>query len=218
MNKIEKLKAFFADKKEKTVKDYQKAIRDFGLVNDSTLPYLYGDERIYMEPYRENLGIYQTPIQFASLLKFLEPFEINSYCEIGVFRGGTFLFMKYFLQAKNPDVELICIDPTDNIHELAKDEILPHLKKATSFDFKNTQFDCVFIDGDHSFEWVQNDYMNIGQFSDICIFHDVIEPTCPGVVNFWNLAKSDARFNKNVEFTESLGGYKHQGIGVLYND
>jgi len=214
MDKLVKLKEFFSNSKVKKATDYRKAIQEFGLVNDEVAQGLYGDERSSMLKDRNDLGIYQTPVQFANLLAFLETFDkIKSYCEIGIFRGGTFLFMKYFLQKMNPDIELTAIDPTDNIHALAKPEIEPYLIKGTSQDIKHKRFDLVFIDGDHSYGWCKADYENLGQYADICIFHDIVEPTCPGVVKFWNEIKQGKNF---VEFTDTVGGGEHQGIGVLF--
>ena len=210
MNKIKKLKDFFSNGHEKSIKDYQDAICDFGLVNDLTIPELYGEERKYMLSDRNELGIYQTPIQFASLLKYLEQYNFDSYLEIGVFRGGTFLFMKYFLQAKNPNIKLYCVDPTDNIHNLAKQEIQAYLIDGTSNDLIN-HYDLVFIDGDHSYNWAKLDWLNAGQHAKVCIFHDVNEPTCPGVVKLWNEVKQN---KKHTEFIQT----NHQGIGVIHND
>lgn len=219
MNKIENLKKFFKSKKPKSVEDYQNAMKEFGLVNDLASPSLYGDERVAMLTDRNDLGIYQTPVQFAGLLKFLEKFTINSYTEIGIFRGGTFLFMKYFLQAKNPNVVLHAIDPTDNIHPDAKPKIEPYLIKGTSDNVSGIAYDCVLIDGDHSYQWTKRDYENIGRLATICIFHDINEPSCPDVKTFWNELKQQisSQFDKQItEFTDTIGGANHQGIGVIY--
>lgn len=210
MDKIEKLKHDISDGNP-----YLDIIREFGLINDLTLPTLYGDERKYMLADRNELGVYQTPVQFAELLKLIETIDIRSYLEVGVFRGGTFLFMKYLIEQTNFDVWFNCIDPTDNIHPSAKKEIEPYLIKGVVSDaLKGVRYDCVFIDGDHSYDWVKRDFENVGKYAKICILHDIAEPTCPGVVKFWNEIKGNG---VSYEFIETLGGYKHQGIGVLIN-
>ena len=234
MNKIRRLKDFFYNGKEKSIEDYQNAIKQFGLVNDGN-PTLYGDEASAKVANWNDLGIYQTPVQFAKYLKFLEGFEINSYLEIGVFRGGTMLFMKYFLESRNKNVKIVGIDPTPNEHESLREIIFPHVLKCTSDDMAREgiyfasdnnepflaqvagikQFDLVLIDGDHSYEWCSADYWNVGQYAKLCAFHDIVEPSCPDVDRFWNKIKQGENY---VEFIETLGGYKHHGIGVLIND
>lgn len=222
MEKIEKLQAFFSSKKKKSVEDYQKIICEFGLVNDSA-PNLYGDDRVFMSQDRSDLAIYQTPIQFAKLLKFLEPYKFNSYLEIGLFAGGTFLFMKYFLEAKNPKILLNCIDPNNYVHAAAKGIVGPHKLPGTSKDLSK-EYDLVFIDGDHSYTWVEEDYHNAGQFAKVCIIHDIDEPSCPDVKRYWQKLLKDKEENKDfpfenhIEFTETVSERKivHQGIGILY--
>ena len=218
VDKIEKLKKSL-DCKHHTVKEYQDIIREFGLVNDESIKDLYGDERRYMLKNRNDLGIYQTPLQFANLLYWLQEklrrISEVTYLEIGVFRGGTFLFMKYFLEGLISFTKLNCIDPTDNLHESAKPEIEPHLIRGITSDaLKKHKYNIVFIDGDHSYEWVKWDYENVGQYTDICILHDIVEQSCQGVMKFWNEIKQTRKY---VEFTKSEGRVIHHGIGVLYD-
>lgn len=218
MNKVESLKKFFSNGKEKTITDYQQMICKFGLIYDDGAPNLYGSERVHMNKNRDELGVYQTPVQFAQLLDWLYgnmmKDEVKSYCEIGIFRGGTFLFMKHLLQSINKIVKLTAIDPTDHIHQDALPEIEPFLIKGTTDDVKGNVYDIVFIDGDHSYEWCKRDFENVGKFAKICIFHDIFEPTCPGVQKFWEEIKQT---KNHVEFIETLGYHGfHQGIGILY--
>ena len=50
-------------------------------------------------------------------------------------------------------------------------------------------FDIVFIDGDHSYHGVKNDYEICKKSGKIYVFHDIINSVCPGVVQFWNELK-----------------------------
>ncbi|HRY32093.1 MAG TPA: class I SAM-dependent methyltransferase [Bacteroidales bacterium] len=222
MNKIEQLKQFFSQKGSKSVEDYQKAIQQFGLVCDVSKT-IYGDEIKYMLPDRSQLGIYQTPIQFARLLKWLEPKRrsITSYIELGVFQGGTFAFMHHFLPART---RRLAVDSTpQHIHPDIKSLIHPFLAPVSTGDpelitqVQEDPFDLVFIDADHSYEACKADWENIGKHGEICIFHDIVEPTCPGVIRFWNELKNDPPEGwQTIEFTDSIGGNITQGIGVIY--
>jgi hypothetical protein len=82
-------------------------------------------------------------------------------------------------------------------------------------------FDLVFIDGDHSYNAVKNDYEISKNSGRIFVFHDIVNDVCPGVVQFWNELKQ--REAGNYDFYEFVEQYDdvwndtHQrflGIGV----
>jgi hypothetical protein len=50
---------------------------------------------------------------------------------------------------------------------------LRYIVGKTSFEFSGQQFDAVFIDGDHTFEWAWADYQNVGRAARICGMHDI---------------------------------------------
>ena len=224
MNKIEKMQQAVIAAQGDWQK-YADAVREFGLIYDYLTPNLYGKDRKYMNKDRRELGIYQTPDQFGKFMAFVyeqaQIKPINSYLEIGVFRGGTFLFMQALLHSLNDECELKCIDPTIGanedifIHRDAEIYILQHYGRFSSDIFLlagNPAFDLVFIDGDHSYEAVKGDFENVGHYARICAFHDIDEPVCPGVVKYWNEVKKSEPCNV-IEFKSETPS---QGIGVLY--
>ena len=79
----------------------------------------------------------------------------------------------------------------------------------------------IFIDGDHSYNGVKNDYEISKNSGKIFVFHDIINDVCPCVVQFWNELKNNEKNTYNFfEFTEQyedVWNDTHQkflGIGV----
>lgn len=188
-------------------------IRAFGLVqwNNNT----FGKEEIFRNPSPEMAGIYQMPDQMGKALAYLSRHEIGSYCEIGVFQGGNFVFVSEYLRRFNPQIQCLGIDPSDYLNPEIKTIIDSNswldYKKLTTDSIQGAGFDLVFIDGDHQGGWVKRDWQNVGQHANICMFHDIQGPVCPEVVAFWNEIKTG---KKALEFLDP-GPY--QGIGITHN-
>jgi hypothetical protein len=121
-------------------------------------------------------GVSQYPLEFARWLHFLGDQRIRSYFEIGCFNGATACLATAYLRRFEPAFRCITIDLWPwYIFEDEIAAVLPveyHLGKLAR-DFRGQQFDAVFIDGDHSFEWSWQDYQNVGRHARVCAFHDI---------------------------------------------
>ena len=174
------------------------------------------------------LLIWQYPNQFSKYLLLLQKQNITSYIEIGCRWGGTFVLTTEYLMMFNKIDKSIAVDMIDSP---AKDYCLTRsettFKKVNSQDmeFKNYMekniFDLIFIDGDHSYVGVKNDYDISKNSGRIFVFHDIVNDCCPGVVIFWNeLKENESHTYDFFEFTEQydeVWNSTHQkflGIGV----
>lgn len=192
-------------------------IRAFGIVCWG--PPVFGDDEEWKNPSMEMAGIYQTPAQLAGALIYLSKYEVNSFCEIGTFQGGNFLFISEYLKRFNPWIQCMAVDPTDYLNPeikavIDKEDFLS-FAKTTSDEIAGRTFDLCLIDGDHSAQWVQRDWMNVGQHAKICAIHDIQETSCPAVIAFWAGLKGTGK--KTIEFLHHNAPAPLQGIGIIHN-
>ncbi len=190
-------------------------VRAFGIVQWG--PDVFGEDEKFKNPLVDMAGIYQTPDQIGKALIYLSDFEINSYCEIGTFQGGNFLFVSEYLRRFNPEIKCLTIDPTnylnEEIKEIINQEEYLKFQSASSEEICGQKFDLCFLDGDHSAEWIKKDWENLGRYAKICMIHDIQEVSCPGVVEFWEMIKG-----KNpITFLDYTSEQPLQGIGIIHN-
>ena len=154
--------------------------------------------------------------------------NINSYIEIGCRWGGTFVLTNEYLKMFNRINKSVAIDVIDSpvLNYCISNNETKFIKiNSQSKEFKNymnnNYFDLIFIDGDHSYNGVKNDYEISKNSGKIIVFHDIINDMCPGVVKFWNELKNNEKNRYNFfEFTEQYEDVwnntrqKFLGIGV----
>lgn len=211
--KIERLKRIISGLSETpTVNEIEEIICDFGLVfHDYDI---YGEFTRYMNNDRMELGVYQTPRQFAPCIVELLKHKIDSYIEIGLFSGGSYLIMTEFLKLKNPSVITVGVDISSIYMRPGVIPYINNLHIGTSADFKGKSFDLAFIDGDHFYRGIVADWENVGKYAKITMIHDINDRSCPDVVRFWNEIKQG---RKTMEFKYQTKGMNVHGIGLIFN-
>lgn len=174
------------------------------------------------------LLIWQYPNQFSKYLCLLSEQKIQSYIEIGCRWGGTFVLTNEYLKKFNNVNKSIAVDIIDSPvlnYCILNNETQFIKRNSQSQEFKNyisnNHFDLIFIDGDHSYDGVKNDYEISKNSGKIFVFHDIVSDACPGVVQFWNELKNNEvdtyDFFEFTEQYEDVWNSTHQkflGIGV----
>jgi hypothetical protein len=195
-------------------------LREVGLVSIPEAGRTYAEEAEYLNSSQQ--GVIQLPREFARYLLVLGELRPASYLEVGTFNGATASLATAYLHRFHANLQAVTLDvhfPAFLFYSEIK-PLLPNLRYElkNTFDFRETPFEAVFIDGDHSFEWAWADYQNVGRRARICALHDVnnapyLELPLGGVPAVWELIKQtepNAVFHEIFEHpTEDL-----MGIGV----
>lgn len=161
----------------------------------------------------KGIGLWQYPNQLVPALQALCCFQVESYLEIGVAAGGTFTLISELLNqwCRPGRFRAVACDPAPlGCISYALDaryqagfrnwlDTAPYARYVQLFSehFEKRwpeedppHFDCVLVDGDHSFEGSWADFlMALRLGAGIIIFHDVVNQDCPGVVEAWQKAQ-----------------------------
>lgn len=170
----------------------------------------------------------QYPIQFAKYLVLLSKLRIDTYMEIGVRHGGTFVITTEYLKKFNSKVKTYAIDigysPTLAKHYNSENSKFIKINSLTS-EFRKflneiSQIDFVLIDADHSEQGCRYDYNSVHNNASIIALHDISNDNCPGVNKIWNEIKEHQTKYVCFEFIEQYEEIKKRenknylGLGV----
>ena len=178
------------------------------------------DKNYFKANFQGGLELQQVPEEYAQLLVFFRESKIKKYMEIGIGNGGSFLVNTCAL--KDSLIKAIAVDNLS--YSQTKEGLEKRFNTAKHFgvnlEFFNSdsvlflknckeKFDCIFIDGDHSYQGVKADFIEAKKLlgpKGYLIFHDIASRNCPGVRQLWQEIKND----KCKEFVAS----DTCGIGV----
>jgi SAM-dependent methyltransferase len=154
-----------------------------------------------------NLELMQVPEEYVELLWYLKSKKLKTYLNIGIGKGSSFVIETYL---QDTLIKSVAIDNTSYWKQYQQTEIsksIEWIKTNSNTDIvyhnlnssnyltncKDT-YDAIFIDGDHSYNGVYQDYkgciklLNEGGF---LIFHDINSSISPGVTKLWNEIKNE---------------------------
>jgi hypothetical protein len=221
-----------ADKKNLKNEDWLTTIISMaGLYNEgdrrhpqNTNIHLYGDDVKYMNII-PNAGMWQIPRQLAQFLITLSSLgNIKSFLDIGTCRGCTITIIAiYMLRFGIEYIDTIDVIKwcDDSMVDLWKKLHLPinYIIIPSDDNFSRhvsrTQYSVIFIDGNHEYKYVLNDYNIAKSMTNIICFHDINDCFCVDVVRLWQEIKHKREAKMFYEFTYHSHGYNLMGIGML---
>jgi len=172
----------------------------------------------------QGLRIWQYPIQFSKYLVELAKLKIDSYLEIGIRHGGTFVTTVEYLNKFNPLRSAVGIDIIPCPSLLEYEQINPNAKfvkiNTQSSNYKewlknSEKFDLVLIDSFHEETQCINEFISVKERANIIAFHDIANINYPGVKKVWhevkNLNEYDCR--EYIAQYEDIE-FSYMGIGL----
>ncbi|MBY9007040.1 MAG: class I SAM-dependent methyltransferase [Candidatus Lokiarchaeota archaeon] len=190
--------------------------------------------------YKSEIKSLQNKLEIKNFVKIIKKKNPKIIVEIGTCKGGTLFLLSRF---SSDDALIISLDlPTWNIYggygylrgKLYRSFLLKHQKlillakdshKISALNeietiLKNRTIDVLFIDGDHTYKGVKQDfkmYSPLVKKDGLIVFHDIVvhqsEENCQ-VNEFWNEIKQNYKHQEIVDDWNQ----KHWGIGILYNN
>lgn len=183
------------------------------------------------------LGAMQKPTELGPFLDMLKGLDLKVIVEIGTARGGVFYTL---CQTANPNATVISIDlpggefgggyteedavrfksfgqPKQKLHFIRKDSHDNATKRELTKLLDKKFIDLLFIDGDHTYEGVKNDfgmYAHLVRDGGLIAFHDICKhdsvPSCQ-VDKLWNEIRDKYEKWEFIDPNDTTWG----GIGVI---
>ncbi|WP_210178230.1 class I SAM-dependent methyltransferase, partial [Methylosinus sp. R-45379] len=193
-----------------------------------------GLDRFISQHYPENIRKYcgknfmacQMPIQLSKYLAYLSGKKINSYLEIGVAMGGTFVLTVEYLKRFNGEIDAMIIDmnpPGEHLDWYSENGGSFRYLVANTTEPKaanavmSRKWDLVLIDADHTEEGCWRDYLMAKEFARLIAFHDVVNDLTPGVAAVWKRLKEVLPTSRYRGVYRAIPGL-HKNCRILENN
>lgn len=194
-------------------------IANAGLFTDERS--LYGKWQVSALPPNTN-GVWQHPEELAALFVRLSAYRPRQFVEIGCFRGWLTALAGAYFRRFNPDHTAVGIDLSTlwtvpngipnpgNVRYVQGDKVRVDVEWGR----------VVFIDGDHSYGSVKDDFSRQCDYAAMVAFHDIYDAHIRdtpgydgGVWRLWRELK-DGNAGRWTEFVRS-DGVEAFGIGLI---
>ena len=162
-------------------------------------------------------GALQKPSEFGELLGVVRRMQPSVIVEIGAAGGGA----TYGFRLAAPDAEVIGIDVDAESATISGDSHAPATFIALEDVLHGRGIDVLFIDGDHSYDGVRQDfetYARLVRPGGLIAFHDILDhPMYPQfeVHRFWRELTATREHREFVDPEADWGWGQWGGIGVI---
>lgn len=179
-------------------------------------------------------GSCQNVAEISHALDFIAQVKPTVLCEIGTFDSGTSLLFAKFLPTlramlcmdlfvKNKQFLRLLSPPSLDVTFLEGSSHSSRMAKSVEHTMAGRKIDVLFIDGDHRYEGVRQDFVTYRPFvrpGGIVLFHDIVQEKpgskawAGGVPQFWSEIKTRYEHREIIEDPAQSGF----GIGILITD
>ena len=197
------------------------------------VPFVYGGERFF-----RSLTPLQTPAEIERLYRMAIDLNPTRVLEIGTAKGGT---LYLWCQAACEDAVLVSVDlphgkfgggydlPRSELYAaFAREKQKLHLLRANSHDpetldevvslFESEPVDFLFLDGDHFYDGVKNDFLSYGPLvkpGGLIALHDILPAPHDAEIEVHLLWEQLKQLAPCEEIIESDAKGWHLGLGVI---
>jgi hypothetical protein len=151
-------------------------------------------------------GLCQNAYELMYLCRFIIDNNIKSYTEVGIENGFMLKFMIQDMGMIGYGIDTIHKNSHSGLNVIyGRSNDLLVIKKAPNTDL-------YFIDADHSYDSVKEDYMNYRDKCKWMAFHDILGlRNCEGVNRFWNEIKNNFCYWEFIDPNTDIAS----GIGII---